>query len=100
MKNNILCITIVLSLLLGSTSVFAGEDKKKACEMILCLYGEKSGLNQTECDPAIKAYKKIAKKSKWSGKILCSATKELRLAQLLLCEQDEYDVKKLVDCNK
>ena len=100
MKNLLAGTFIVVSLLFASPLI-AGSASEKACEMVLCLYGEKTGFGgKVECDPAMAQYKKIMKKNKWTGKIMCFQTKELRLAQLLVCEQDDYDVEKLVDCDK
>ncbi len=98
-------IAFVLSVsLIVSSSVIAKSTKEKAedkaCEMVLCLYGEKTGFGgKVECDPAMAQYKKIMKKSKWGKKILCQQTKELRVAEMIACKQD-YDLWSLVDCDE
>lgn len=90
---------VFLSLIYLSSSLYAGAQEK-ACEMVLCLYGEKTGAGgKVECDPAMAEYKKIMKKSKWGSKILCQQTKELRVAEMIACDQD-YDLWSLVDCDE
>jgi hypothetical protein len=103
MKSYLGCF-VFLSLIFFSSSIHAGlksTEEEKSCEMILCLYGEKTGFGgKVECDPAMAQYKKIMKKSKWGKKILCEQTKELRIAEMQKCKDNEYDIKSLVDCDE
>lgn len=93
-------VFVFLVLICLSSSLYAGTVEDKACEMVLCLYGEKTGFGgKVECDPAMAQYKKIMKKSKWGNKILCQQTKEIRVAEMLACDQD-YDLWSLVDCDE
>lgn len=91
---------IFLSLICLSNSLYAGTFEDKACEMVLCLYGEKTGFGgKIECDPAMKQYKKIMKKTKITKEIMCQQTMALRVAKMQACDQD-YDLWKLVDCDE
>ena len=91
---------VFLVLICLSNSLYAETGEDLACEMVLCLYGEKTGFGgEVECDPAMAQYKKIMKKSKWGNKILCQQTKELRVAEMSACDQD-YDLWSLVDCDE
>ena len=97
--------TLIVLLILGVAGPACSMSKiqAKSCEQLLCLSGEKKGKNPLECNEPLSAYKKIMKKSKWGKKILCQQTKEMRLAQLMICEQTDYSPtemwNQLVDCD-
>lgn len=101
MKKKVSVFLYLLAFMCVSTAAIANDAQDKACIMVLCLYGEKTGVGgQIECGHALAAYKKIMKKSKRTKKIMCEQTKERRLAKLATCPQDEYDIKQLVDCDE
>lgn len=99
MKKPVFVFLCLLALVITSVPVTA-RSSDLACTMVLCLYGEKNGSGDNSgCESALSEYYKIKKTKKHSSKIKCRATKERRLAKLLTCKQDSYDVKQLVDCD-
>lgn len=97
-----------VSMLLIASNAFAGTLDKmeaEACQQLLCLYGYEVHdiTDKVECQEPLSKYSNIKKLSKWTKSLMCHATKELRFAQLLTCNQTDYspsDIwKKLITCS-
>lgn len=99
-KSIVISILLSLFILPGTLHANSLNDAQTACEMVLCLYGEKNGTGEmSECNSVMDEYRKIVKKNKITKTVLCVPTIEMRVSKLLACPQDEYDVRQLVDCD-
>ncbi len=99
MKKILAAIAILLFLNSNAHASLADD----ACVQLLCALGYmEHGVKDVPCDPALDALNKMVKKSRL-GKLRCHATKELRFAQLVTCNQTDYSPEdiwdKLITCD-